>query len=251
MTGPPGPVFAGLSAPGAWIVGGWNLFRLPPALYGLPTDMTIGVNLGQIATMFESSPPEDPPEDPIERFADWLKEAEAGEPNDPTAMALATVGEDGMPSTRMVLLKGVDSRGFVFYTNFESQKGRELLARPLAALLFHWKSLRRQVRIEGSVETVSDAEAEAYFATRPRQVQIGAWASRQSRPLKGRLELEKRVARYGLKFAVGAVPRPPFWSGFRVLPRRIEFWQTGAFRLHHRLVFCRHDEGWTSERLYP
>lgn len=247
MTGPPGPVFARLSAPGASSVGGWNLFRLSPALYDLPTDMTLGANLGQIATMIDANTPEDP----IARFADWLKEAEAGEPNDPTAMALATVGEDGMPSTRMVLLKGVDSRGFVFYTNFESQKGRELLARPLAALLFHWKSLRRQVRIEGSVEVVSDAEAEAYFATRPRQAQIGAWASRQSRPLTGRLELEKRVARYGLKFGVGAVPRPPFWSGFRILPRRIEFWQTGAFRLHHRLVFSRRDEGWTSERLYP
>ena len=217
--------------------------------------MTIGVNLGQIATMFDTSPPGAAPgaapEDPIQYFADWLKEAEAREPTDATAMTLATVGGDGMPSARMVLLKGVDSRGFVFYTNFESQKGRELLAHPQAALLFHWKSLRRQVRIEGSVETVSDAEAEVYFATRPRQVQIGAWASRQSRPLEEWLELEKRVVRYGLKFAVGAVPRPPYWSGFRVLPRRFEFWQIGKFRLHHRLVFWRHDDAWASARLYP
>jgi pyridoxamine 5'-phosphate oxidase len=195
------------------------------------------------------------PADPLDVFAAWLAEAEAKEPNDPTAMALSTVGEDGMPSCRMVLLKGYDKDGFVFYTNFESRKGRQLLAHPKAALLFHWKSLRRQVRVEGEVSPVSDAEADAYFASRHKQSQIGAWASRQSRPLEGRFELEKRVALFAAKHAVGQVPRPPYWSGFRLVPRLIEFWQDGAFRLHDRLVYTRAEGGtsggWTTERLFP
>jgi len=195
------------------------------------------------------------PADPLDILAAWLGEAEAAEPNDPTAMALATVGEDGMPSCRMVLLKGYDAEGFVFYTNYESRKGRQLLAMPKAALLFHWKSLRRQVRIEGAVTPVTAAEADAYFASRARQSQIGAWASQQSRPLEGRFELEKRVALFAAKHAIGAVPRPPYWSGFRLTPRHIEFWQDGAFRLHDRLVYTRGDPaeggGWTTQRLYP
>ena len=195
------------------------------------------------------------PADPLDIFAAWLVEAEAAEPNDPTAMALATVGEDGMPSCRMVLLKGYDAEGFVFYSNYESRKGRQLLATPKAALLFHWKSLRRQVRIEGAVAPVTAAEADAYFASRARQSQIGAWASQQSRPLEGRFELEKRVALFAAKHAIGAVPRPPYWSGFRLTPRHIEFWQDGAFRLHDRLVYTRGDPaeggGWTTQRLYP
>jgi pyridoxamine 5'-phosphate oxidase len=195
------------------------------------------------------------PADPLDIFAVWLGEAEAAEPNDPTAMALATVGEDGMPSCRMVLLKGYDAKGFVFYTNYESRKGRQLLATPKAALLFHWKSLRRQVRIEGAVAPVGEEEADAYFASRPRQSQVGAWASTQSRPLEGRFELEKRVALFAAKYAIGKVPRPPHWSGFRLTPRLIEFWQDGAFRLHDRLVYTRQSEGaaegWTTERLYP
>lgn len=195
----------------------------------------------------------DRPADPLSVFAAWLAEAEAAEINDPNAVALSTVGGDGMPSCRMVLLKGYDENGFVFYTNYESRKGRQLLDHPKAALLFHWKSLRRQVRIEGEVAPVSDAEADEYFASRAKQSQIGAWASQQSRPLEGRFELEKRVARYAAKYAVGQVPRPPYWSGFRVVPRLIEFWQDGAFRLHDRLVYTREaaGEGWSTERLYP
>ena len=191
------------------------------------------------------------PADPLDIFTVWLGEAEAAEPHDANAMALSSVGEDGMPSCRMVLLKGYDAQGFVFYTNFESRKGRQLLATPKAALLFHWKSLRRQVRIEGAVSPVSAEEAEAYFASRPRQSQIGAWASQQSRPLEGRYELEKRVVLFGAKYAIGSVPRPPYWSGFRLNPRLIEFWQDGAFRLHDRLAYSRAAEGWTTERLYP
>ncbi len=195
------------------------------------------------------------PADPLSIFAAWLAEAEAKELNDPNAMALSTVGADGMPSSRMVLLKGYDTRGFVLFTNYESRKGRQLLATPKAALLFHWKSLRRQVRIEGEVAPVSDEEADDYFASRPRQSQIGAWASEQSRPLEGRFELEKRIATFGAKYLVGQVPRPPHWSGFRLTPRLIEFWQDGAFRLHDRLVYTRSGPGdgagWTTERLYP
>ncbi len=191
------------------------------------------------------------PADPLEIFKSWLEEAETSEPNDPTALSLSTVGEDGMPSSRMVLLKGYDARGFVFYTNYESRKGRQLLGHPKAAMLFHWKSMRRQVRIEGTVTQVSAEEADEYFASRPKQSQIGAWASDQSRPLEGRFELEKRVALFGTKYALGNVPRPPHWSGFRVVPRLIEFWQDGAFRLHDRLVYTRAGEDWATERLFP
>lgn len=191
-------------------------------------------------------------DDPYRLFADWLTDATASEPNDPNATALATVDPRGMPNVRMVLLKGYDHRGFVFYTNFESAKGTEILASRKAAMCFHWKSLRRQVRIRGPVEVVDDAEADAYFASRPRGSRIGAWASKQSRPLEGRFALEKAVAEYTAKFAIGEIPRPDFWSGFRILPETIEFWHDRAFRLHDRVVFARGDEGeWRKTRLYP
>jgi len=189
--------------------------------------------------------------DPIDLFQSWLEEASAGEPRDPDAMALASVGPDGMPSCRMVLLKSADAGGFVFYTNTESRKGGQLLANPKAALLFHWKSLGRQVRVEGGVTPVTAEEADAYFATRHRQSQIGAWASEQSRPLESRFALEKRVASFAARYAIGAVPRPPHWSGFRLQPSRIEFWKEGTFRLHDRLVYHRDGDGWRTERLYP
>jgi len=223
----------------------------PPAAAGnsIPTmnddSLTPGANDSEVDGELEG------PDDPLSLFATWYDEAGQGETNDPDAMALATVDADGAPSLRMVLLKGFDRRGFVFYTNVESRKGRELAANPRAALLFHWKSLRRQVRIEGPVTPVSDAEADAYFASRPRAHRIGAWASRQSRPMRGRFELEKEVARYIAKFPVGAVPRPRFWSGYRLAPRCIEFWRGSAFRLHDRLVYHRAEGGWTRERLFP
>ena len=190
-------------------------------------------------------------DDPIALFASWLAEAEKTEPNDANAVCLATATPDGLPSARMVLLKGVDARGFVFYTNLESRKGGELAANPNAALCFHWKSLHRSVRVEGAVERVSDAEADAYYASRARTSRLGAWASKQSRPLESRFALEKAVAEYGLRYAVGEIPRPAFWSGFRVLPRRIELWRDMPFRLHERRVFHRDGEGWRLEMLYP
>jgi len=192
-------------------------------------------------------------DDPLRLFSAWLKEASASEPRDPTAMTLATVDADGAPNARMVLLKGLDERGFVFYTNKDSQKGRELDARPAAALMFHWKSLNRQIRIRGPAESVTDAEADAYFATRPKQAQIGAWASKQSFPLESRLAFEKAVALYAAKYAIGSVPRPPRWSGYRILPMLIEFWQDRPFRLHDRVEFRRAalDAPWVKTRLYP
>jgi len=192
-----------------------------------------------------------PDDDPLHCFAAWLAEAEASEPNDPNAMALATVDADGQPSLRMVLLKGADPAGFVFYTNLESRKARALEDNPRAALLFHWKSRRRQVRVEGQVVPVTDEEADAYFESRARQSQIGAWASRQSAPLPDRFALEKAVARYTAKYAIGRIPRPPHWSGFRLVPQRFEFWQDGKFRLHDRAQFARDGDGWSHTRLYP
>jgi len=192
-------------------------------------------------------------DEPLALFSAWLKEAGASEPADANAMALATVDANGLPDVRMVLLQGFDAHGFVFYTNTDSQKGRELAARPLAALVFHWKSLTRQVRVRGPVQRVDDAEADAYFATRPRLAQIGAWASRQSAPLEGRLAFEKAVALHAAKYAVGAVPRPPYWGGYRVLPLSIEFWHDRPFRMHDRVVFrrARPGEPWAKSRLYP
>jgi pyridoxamine 5'-phosphate oxidase len=192
-------------------------------------------------------------EEPFALFAAWMAEATRTEPADPNAMALATVDADGLPDVRMVLLKGFDARGFVFYTNLESRKGRELAANPKAALLFHWKSLTRQVRIRGPVEPVSEAEADAYFASRPRGAQIGAWASKQSAPLDDRFALEKAVAKYTAKHAIGTVPRPPHWSGFRIVPLTIEFWHDRPFRLHQRVEFQRQapEAPWAKTGLYP
>ena len=190
-------------------------------------------------------------QDPIALFREWFADAEKREPADPNAMTLASATRDGRPSARMVLLKGVDERGFVFYTNLESRKGRELAQNPHAALVFHWKSMERQVRIEGRVEAVADADADAYFASRSRLSQIGAWASSQSRPLAGRFELERKVVEFTAKFLVGAIPRPPHWSGFRLVADRIEFWTNQEFRLHDRIVYHRGRDGWRTERLYP
>ena len=190
-------------------------------------------------------------DEPYRLFAAWFAEAEKSEPNDANGLALATVDTDGMPNVRMVLLKGFDESGFVFYTNFESAKGKEILASMKAAMCFHWKSLRRQVRIRGPVELVSKEEADAYYATRARGSRIGAWASKQSRPLESRFALEKAVAKYTLKFAVGEIPRPDHWSGFRLVPRTIEFWHDRPFRLHDRILFSRAGDGWEKTRLYP
>lgn len=196
--------------------------------------------------------------DPFALFEAWYGEAWKNEVNDANAMALATADASGAPNLRMVLLKGLDAedhpeRGFVFYTNFESAKGCELTANPRAALCFHWKSLRRQVRIRGAVSVVTGAEADAYYATRPRGSRLGAWASKQSRPLESRFALEKAVAYYTAKYPVGEIPRPPHWSGFRVTPREIEFWHDRPFRLHDRVTFTREDTGqaWRRVRLYP
>jgi pyridoxamine 5'-phosphate oxidase len=190
-------------------------------------------------------------EEPFRLFQAWLADAEASEPNDPNAMALATVDADGLPDVRMVLLKGFDETGFKFYTNTESAKGQELAANPKAAAIFHWKSLRRQVRVRGPVTRVSDAEADAYFRSRPRDSRIGAWASRQSRPLESRFALEKAVATYAAKYAIGDVPRPPHWTGFRIAASQIEFWQDRPFRLHDRVRFLQTETGWDKTRLYP
>lgn len=190
-------------------------------------------------------------EDPYALFAEWMAEAARSEPNDPNAMCLATSTPEGRPSARMVLLKGHDPRGFVFYTNLESRKGGELAANPFAALCFHWKTLTRSVRVEGRIEPVTPEEADAYYASRSRGSRIGAWASRQSRPLEGRWALEKAVAEYTVKFGVSEIPRPPFWSGFRLLPERIEFWRDMPFRLHERRVFTASEGGWRTEALYP
>ena len=190
--------------------------------------------------------------DPFSLFGEWLAEARASEPNDPEAMALATVDARGQPAVRMVLLKGHGPDGFVFYTNRESRKGNDLAAAPRAALLFHWKSLRRQIRIEGAVSAVTAAEADAYFATRARDSQLGAWASDQSRPLDSRATFEARFAAEAARFDGGAVPRPPHWSGYRVAPERIEFWNDRAHRLHERQLFLPGEAGrWSESLLYP
>jgi pyridoxamine 5'-phosphate oxidase len=190
-------------------------------------------------------------EDPMDLFSHWLADATAKEVNDPNAMALATVDDTGLPDVRMVLLKDAGPDGFVFYTNLGSAKGQQLAAQPQAALLFHWKSLRRQVRVRGAITPVTDAEADAYWATRARPAQLGAWASEQSRPLPDRLAFERRIAEFGLKFGLGKAPRPPHWSGFRLTPQSLEFWRDRPFRLHERLSFHRAGPGWTTERLYP
>jgi pyridoxamine 5'-phosphate oxidase len=192
-------------------------------------------------------------EEPLSLFRRWMAEAESAEPNDPEAMAVATVDADGLPNVRMILLKGADERGFVFYSNCESAKGLELAANPKAALLFYWKSLGRQVRLRGLIEPASAAEADAYFATRHRESRIGACASAQSRPLARRAVLEQAVERLTSEFGEGPVPRPAYWCGYRLVPLEIEFWKSGVFRLHDRIVFRRAfpQAPWTKTRLYP
>lgn len=190
-------------------------------------------------------------QDPIALFKEWLKEATATGLREPTAMTLSTVDAEGAPDSRMVLLKGVDERGFVFYTNLESPKVAAIHHDPRVALCFYWMPLAKQVRIRGSVTPVTDEEADAYFASRPRLSQIGAWASRQSRPMEGYFELEAEVAKVALRFGLGQVPRPPFWSGFRVIPDTIEFWTEKPFRRHERTIYSRAAEGWTSQWLFP
>jgi pyridoxamine 5'-phosphate oxidase len=192
-------------------------------------------------------------DEPLRLFGQWLEEATRSEPADPNAMALATVDSDGLPDVRMVLMKGLDERGVVFYTNMDSQKGRQLDTNPKAALLFHWKSKSRQIRLRGPVERVAATEADAYYASRSRLSQIGAWASKQSYPLESRLAFEKAIALYTAKFAIGTVPRPPYWSGFRLIPLCIEFWEDRPYRLHERIEFRRERLGarWNKTRLYP
>jgi pyridoxamine 5'-phosphate oxidase len=189
--------------------------------------------------------------DPFFLFAQWLEDATGSEINDPNGMALATVDENGLPNVRMVLLKGFDERGFVFYTNFESQKGREILSSMKAAMCFHWKSLRRQVRVRGEVEVVTSTEADAYYATRPRHSRLGAWASAQSRPLEARQVLVDAVAKLEAQYPGDDIPRPAHWSGFRIVPSSIEFWRDGEFRLHDRIAFQRDGDSWAKARLYP
>jgi pyridoxamine 5'-phosphate oxidase len=213
--------------------------------------------------MSESAPIQHPPaltggdftaaDEPLRLFAAWFDEATRSEPRDPTAMSLATADADGLPNVRMVLMKGFDERGFVFYTNIDSQKGHELDRARKGALLFYWKSLNRQVRLRGPVERVEEPEADAYFATRPRLAQIGAWASKQSTPLESRHAFEKAIALYTARFAVGGIPRPPNWTGYRLAPLLIEFWQDRPFRLHDRIEFRRDEPGapWRKTRLYP
>jgi pyridoxamine 5'-phosphate oxidase len=190
-------------------------------------------------------------EDPVALFAAWMREAEAAEPEDPNAMALATADADGLPDVRVVLLKAFDERGFVFYTNSQSAKGEELTANPQAALVLYWKSLRRQIRARGPIERVTEAEADAYFASRRRESRIGAVVSQQSRPLADRQTMMREVAAVTERLGDAPVPRPPHWTGFRILPVSIEFWQNGDFRLHDRVRFVRDGEGWRGTRLYP
>lgn len=213
-------------------------------------------NIANESNGFVDSQTHRPWDEPFQKFAAWYKEAEQTEPNDANGMALASVGSDGMPSVRMVLLKEWDLRGFVFYTNFESKKGQQILTTKKAAFVLHWKSLRRQIRVEGDVEIVSDKDADDYYHSRPRSSQLGAWASLQSQPLQNRFDLEKRVALFTAKYPVGTVPRPPHWSGLRVKPSYIEFWEDRPFRLHDRLVFKpapgqEWGRAWITEKLYP
>ena len=189
--------------------------------------------------------------DPIAQFAEWFKLAAQESQPEPTAMAVATAGPDGMPAVRMLLLKGFDARGFVFYTNLGSPKAADLAANPRAALCFYWNQVKRQVRVAGRVERVTDAEADAYFATRPRLSQIGAWASHQSQPMADSFELERNCAAVALRCGIGAVPRPPGWSGYRVVPEMMEFWHEKPFRLHERVRFTRTGDAWTAQRIFP